>query len=87
MTDNRVEAVGNFPHDVTAAFPIAYDVAVRRCDLCPRCGKAPMSKVLRIRDSVKGAFDAPSNLLAVCDACYEVGRGAPLSRPPPPAAI
>jgi hypothetical protein len=55
------------PNDVTAMFRIAYDVAVRRCDLCPRCGKAPVSKVLHIRDPVKGAFD----LLAVCDACYD----------------
>ena len=51
------------PDDVTATFRIAYDVAVRRCDLCPRCGKAPVSKVLLIA--------APSKLLAVCDACYD----------------
>jgi hypothetical protein len=75
------------PDDVTAMFRIAYDVAIRRCDVCQRCGKAPVSKVLRIGDPVKGAFDAPSNLLAVCDACYEAGRGAPISHPPPPAAI
>jgi hypothetical protein len=75
------------PDDVTAMFRIAYDVAIRRCDVCERCGKAPVSKVLRIRDPVKGAFDTPSNLLAVCDACYDAGRGALLSRPPPPAAI
>ena len=75
------------PDDVTAMFRIAYDVAIRRCDVCERCGKTPVSKVLRIRDPIGGAFDTPSNLLAVCDACYEAGRGAPLSRPPPPAAI
>jgi hypothetical protein len=75
------------PDDVTAMFRLAYDVAIRRCDVCERCGKAPVSKVLRIRDPVGGAFDTPSNLLAVCDACYDAGRGAPLSRPPPPAAI
>ena len=63
------------PDNVTATFRIAYDVAIRRCDVCERCGKAPVSKVLRIRDPVKGAFDTPSNLLAVCDACYEAGRG------------
>jgi hypothetical protein len=73
--------------DVTAMFRLAYDVAIRRCDLCQRCGKAPVTKVLRIRDPVGGAFDTPSNLLAVCDACYEAGRGAPLSPPPPPTAI
>ena len=43
------------PNDVTAMFRIAYDVAVGRCDLCPRCGKAPVSKVLHIRDPVKRA--------------------------------
>jgi hypothetical protein len=50
--------------DVTAMFRIAYDVAIRRCDICERCGKAPVSKALRIKDSVYGAFDTPSNLLA-----------------------
>jgi len=65
--------------DVTAMFRIAYDVAIRRCDVCQRCGKAPVSKVLRIRDPVKGAFDTPSNLLAVCDACYDAGRGELIS--------
>jgi hypothetical protein len=60
--------------DVTARFRLAYDVAIRRCDLCERCGKAPVSKVLRIKNPVEGAFDAPSNLLAVCDACYDAGR-------------
>ena len=58
------------PDDVTAMFRIASDVAVRRCDLCPQCGKAPVSKVLLINDPVKGAFDA-AKLLAVCDACYD----------------
>ena len=36
--------------------------------------KAPISKALRIKDAVWGAFDTPSNLLAVCDACYDAGR-------------
>jgi hypothetical protein len=63
------------PDDVTAMFRIAYDVAIRRCDVCQRCGKARVTKVLRIRDPVGAAFDTPSNLLAVCDACYEAGRG------------
>jgi hypothetical protein len=58
------------PDDVTAMFRIAYDVANRRCDVCERCGKAPVSKALRITDRF-GAFDTPSNLLAVCDACYD----------------
>jgi hypothetical protein len=62
------------PDDVTVAFRIAYDVAVRRCDVCERCGKAPVSKALRIEELVWGAFDTPSNLLAVCDACYDAGR-------------
>jgi hypothetical protein len=66
--------------DVTASFRLAYDVAIRRCDLCERCGKASVSKLLRIRDPVKGAFDTPSNLLAVCDACYEADRGKCFSR-------
>jgi hypothetical protein len=57
------------PDDVTTTFRITYDVAVRRCDLCARCGKAPVSKALLIRDLVKGASDTPSKLLAVCDAC------------------
>jgi hypothetical protein len=61
--------------DVTARFPVTYDVAYRRCDLCERCGKAPVSKALRIKDPVEGAFDSPSNLLAVCDACYSAARG------------
>ena len=59
--------------DITARFRLAYDVKARRSDLCERCGKAPVSKVLRIKD-LEGAFDAPSNLLAVCDACYDAGR-------------
>jgi hypothetical protein len=61
--------------DVTARFRLAYDVAIRRCDVCERCGKAPVSKALRIRDPIQGAFDAPSNLLAVCGACYSAARG------------
>ena len=60
--------------DVTARFRLAYDVAIRRCDVCERCGKAPASKALRIKDPIEGAFDAPSNLLAVCDACYTAAR-------------
>jgi hypothetical protein len=51
------------------------DVAIRRCDLCARCGKAPVSKALLIKDPVRGAIAAPSKLLAVCDACYDAGRG------------
>jgi len=70
--------------DVTARFRLAYDVAIRRCDLCERCGKSPVSRVLRIKDPV-GAFDAPSNLLAVCDACYDAGRGKCFSREEPGA--
>ena len=62
------------PDDLTAMFRIAYDVAVRRCDVCERCGKAPVSKALRIKEPVWVAFDTPSNLLAVCDACYDAGR-------------
>jgi hypothetical protein len=61
--------------DVTARFRLAYDVAIRRCDLCERCGKAPVSKALCIKDPIEGAFDSPSNLLAVCNACYENSRG------------
>ena len=60
---------------VTAMFRNAYDVAIRRCDVCERCGKARVTKVLRTKDPVGGAFDTTSNLLAVCDACYEAGRG------------
>jgi hypothetical protein len=71
---------GRDPADVTAMFRLAYDVAIRRCDVCERCGKAPVSKALRIKDPVWGAFDTPSNLLAVCDACYDAGRGRCLSR-------
>jgi hypothetical protein len=67
------------PADVTAMFRIAYDVAIRRCDVCERCGKAPVSKALRIKDPVYGAFDTPSNLLAVCNGCYEAGRGELIS--------
>jgi hypothetical protein len=63
------------PDDVTVMFRIAYDVAIRRCDVCQRCGKPPVSKALRIEDPVWGAFGTPSNLLAVCDACYDAGRG------------
>jgi hypothetical protein len=60
--------------DITARFRLAYDVAIRRCDVCERCGKAPVSKALRIKDPIEGAFDAPCNLLAVCDACYSAAR-------------
>jgi hypothetical protein len=62
------------PDDLTAMFRIAYDVAVRRCDVCERCRKAPVSKALRTKEPVWGAFDTPANLLAVCDACYDAGR-------------
>ena len=65
---------GRDPADVTAMFRIAYDVAIRRCDICERCGEAPVSKVLRAKDPDWGAFDTPSNLLAVCEACYAAGR-------------
>ena len=51
---------GRDPADVTAMFRIAYDVAIRRCDLCERCGEAPVSKVLRVKDPVWDAFDTPS---------------------------
>ena len=44
------------PDDVTVMFRIAFDVAIRRCDVCERCGKAPLSKALRIEDPVWGAF-------------------------------
>jgi hypothetical protein len=30
--------------DVTALFRLAYDVAIRRCDVCERCGKAARLK-------------------------------------------
>jgi hypothetical protein len=63
------------PAEVTAMFRLAYDAAIRRCDVCERCGKSAVSKALRVKDPVEGAFDAPSNLLAVCDACYDAGRG------------
>jgi hypothetical protein len=33
-----------------------------------------VSKALRVTDPVWRAFDTPSNLLAVCDACYDAGR-------------
>jgi hypothetical protein len=36
--------------------------------------KAPVSKALRTKEPVWGAFDTPANLLAVCDACYDAGR-------------
>jgi|HubBroStandDraft_4_1064222.scaffolds.fasta_scaffold1309760_1 hypothetical protein len=72
---------GRDPADVTAMFRLAYDVATRRCAVCERCGKAPVSKALRIKDPVSGADDTPANLLAVCDACYDAGRGGvPLAR-------
>jgi hypothetical protein len=45
---------GKDPDDVTAMFGIAYDVAIRRCDVCERCGEAPVSKALRIKDPVWG---------------------------------
>jgi hypothetical protein len=61
--------------EVTARFRLAYDAAIRRCDLCERCGKAPVAKALRIKDPIVGVFDTPSNLLAVCDACYQADRG------------
>ena len=60
--------------DVTARFRLAYDAAIRRCEVCERCGQAPVSKALRIKDPVEGAFDAPSNLLAVCDVYYRAAR-------------
>jgi hypothetical protein len=71
---------GSDTAEVTASFRLAYDVAIRRCDLCERCGKSPVSKTLRIKDPVEGAFDTPSNLVAVCDACYDAGTGKCCSR-------
>jgi hypothetical protein len=56
------------PDDLTATFRIAYDVAVRRCDVCEGCGKALGSKALRIKEPVWGVFDTPSN------GCYGAGR-------------
>jgi hypothetical protein len=35
--------------DVTAGFRLAYDAAIRRCEVCERCGQAPVSKALRIK--------------------------------------
>ena len=67
------------PDDVTVVFRIAYEVVVTRCDLCPRCGKAPIAKALLIKDPGWGAADLPSKLIAVCDACYDPGRGELIS--------
>jgi hypothetical protein len=53
---------GSDPNEVTAMFRLAYEVAIRRCNVCERCGKWPVSKALRIKDPVEEAFDAPSNL-------------------------
>jgi hypothetical protein len=62
--------------------------AIRRCEVCERCGQAPVSKALRIRDPIEGAFDSPSNLLAVCDACYSAAReGAPVAHDRGPAEL
>jgi hypothetical protein len=66
--------------DATAMFRLAYDVAIGCCHLCERCDKAPVSKALRIKDPIEGAFDSPSNLLAVCDACYSAQRRCPCVR-------
>jgi hypothetical protein len=66
--------------DVTARFRLAYNAAIGRCEVCERFGHAPVSKALRIKDPIEGAFDAPSNLLAVCDTCYSAARGRCLCR-------
>jgi hypothetical protein len=65
---------GKDPDDVAAILQIACDIAIGRADVCERCGKAPVSKAPRIKDPVWSAFDTPSNLLAVYDACYDAGR-------------
>ena len=75
------------PDDVTAMFRIAYDVANRRCDVCERCGKAPVSKALRITDR----FGVRSTRRRTCLQCatpattpvgcrrrLEADEGAPL---------
>ena len=61
---------------VVAVDRISADVAEipRSASAGAGCGKAPVSKALRARDPVWRAFDTPSNLLAVCDACYDAGR-------------
>jgi hypothetical protein len=64
---------GRDPNEVTAMFRLEYEAAIRRCDVCERCGKSPVSKALRIKDPVEEAFDAPPNLLAVCD-CSDGGN-------------
>jgi hypothetical protein len=61
--------------EVTARFRLAYDGAIRSSDLCERCSKAPVSRALQIKNPVEGAFDAPSNLLPVCDACDSAAKG------------
>ena len=65
--------------DVTVVFRIAYEVAVTRCDLCPLCGKAPTAKAILIKDPGWGAGRLAVELIAVCDACYDAGRGELIS--------
>lgn len=54
-----------------AMFQIANDVAIERANgICEVCRSAPATKVHRVNDPEWGAFDTPSNLLVVCEACY-----------------
>ena len=61
---------------MTATFRIAYDVAVRRCDLLPA-----MRQTRRSRKC--SSIAAPSKLLAVCDACYDARQPCALNPGPP----
>jgi hypothetical protein len=63
-----------YPDDdmTSGLFQIAHDAALRRANgICERCLGEPASKVIRVKEVVWGAFDAPSNLLVVCEACRE----------------
>lgn len=52
-------------------FRIVRAVAMRRAKgVCEKCGKASASEVHHLKYPVWGAFDGPSNLLAVCHNCH-----------------
>lgn len=55
----------------TRLFRIARDVAWRRSrGICEQCRRAPVSEVHHLQYPVWGAFDTPSNLIAVCHDCH-----------------
>lgn len=52
-------------------YQIARSAAITRAGgICEKCRNAPVSEVHHLRYPAWGAFDTPTNLLAVCHDCH-----------------